>query len=404
MMALHALVANKLRTSLSLLGITIGIFAIIIVFTAVDSLELNVRESVETLGDDVIFIQKWPWGAGGGEYKWWDYIKRPNPNLKELAQLQKRTISAEASAFLVSGNKTVQYKNNSIENVTLSAVSHDYDKIVSFDIISGRYFSESESISGRNKVIIGAAIEANLFGSINPIGKSMKILGRSFVVTGIIKKEGESIVGDSHDTQVIIPVNAVRKLLDIDSRHLEPMIMVKAKQGVSNAQLKDELKGIMRSIRKLKPLATDDFSMNETSIISGRLDIIFNIMSIAGLCIGGFSILVGGFGIANIMFVSVKERTSIIGIQKSLGAKNYFILLQFLFESIILCMIGGAIGLLIVYSLTVALGSVIDMQFFLTYTNIAIGMGASVTIGIISGFVPAFTASRMDPVEAIRAN
>lgn len=403
LMAIHALVSNKLRTSLSLLGITIGIFAIIVVFTAVDSLEMNVRESVETLGDDVIFIQKWPWGGGDTEYKWWDYIKRPNPTLKELAQLQRRSNSAEACAFVVGGPKTVQYKNNSVENASINAVSFDYNQIVSFEMAQGRYFSESEAKSGRNKAIIGATIASNLFRT-NPLGKKIKLLGRSFVVAGVIKKEGESIVGESHDTQVILPVNSVRKLLDINSRQLEPMIMVKAKSGVSNSQLKDELRGIMRSIRKLKPLAADDFAMNETSIISGRLDIIFDIMSIAGIFIGGFSMLVGGFGIANIMFVSVKERTSIIGIQKSLGAKNSFILLQFLFESIMLCIIGGSIGLLVVYGMTILASSFIDMKFVLTYANIAIGIGASVGIGIISGLVPAYTASRLDPVEAIRAN
>jgi putative ABC transport system permease protein len=180
--------------------------------------------------------------------------------------------------------------------------------------------------------------------------------------------------------------------------------MVKARPGVTNAQLKDELRGIMRSIRKLKPLAPDDFALNETSIISGRLDVIFSVMNICGLIIGGFSILVGGFGIANIMFVSVTERTSIIGIQKSLGAKNYFILLQFLFESIILCLIGGAVGLLIVYSLTFVATSMLDMKFVLTYSNIAIGLGVSVAIGIIAGLVPAFSAARLDPVEAIRSN
>jgi len=404
MMAMHALVANKLRTSLSLLGITIGIFAIIVVFTAVDSLEMNVRESVETLGDDIIFIQKWPWGGGSTEYKWWDYIKRPKPTIKELAQLQKRTRSATACAYTVGGRRTVKYKNNSIENASINAVSFDYDKIVSFELAQGRYFSESEATSGRNNVIIGAAIASNLFGGLNPMGKNIKFLGRSFVVTGVISKEGESVVGESHDNNLIIPVNSVRKLLDIHSRHLDPIIMVKAKPGVSNARLKDELRGIMRSIRKLKPLAPDDFAMNETSIISGRLDVIFAVMSICGWIIGGFSILVGGFGIANIMFVSVTERTSIIGIQKSLGAKNYFILLQFLFESIILCLIGGAIGLLIVYALSLGATAAFDMKFVLTYANIAIGLGVSIAIGIIAGLVPAFSASRLDPVEAIRAN
>ena len=354
-MAMHALVANKLRTSLSLLGITSGIFAIISVLTAVDSLELNVRESVETLGDDIIFIQKWPWGGGQTEYKWWDYIKRPKPTLKELEEIQKRTKSALASAYTVGGGRTVKYKNNAVENASVNAVSFDYDKIVSFELSQGRYFSESEAKSGKANVIIGAAIAHNLFDRMNPLGEKIKFLGRSFVVSGVITKEGESIIGESHDYQLLIPVNAVRKLLDLHSRQLDPLIMVKAKPGVSNEQLKDELRGIMRSIRKLKPQAPDNFSMNETSIISGSLDEIFAALSAAGWFIGGFSILVGGFGIANIMFVSVAERTSIIGIQKSLGAKNYFILLQFLFESIILCLIGGIIGLLIVYGVALAI-------------------------------------------------
>ncbi len=403
-MSIGSLIANKLRTSLSLLGITIGIYAIISVFTAVDSLEMNVRESVESLGNDVIFIQKWPWGGGNSEYKWWDYIKRPNPRLKEMALLQKRTKSAEACTFSVTGHKTIKYRNNNVDNSKIHAVSHNYNKIISFEIINGRYFSEVESVSGKNVSIIGAAIAFNLFGLSNALGKNIKMLGRSFKVIGVIKKEGENIVGDSHDTQAIIPVNSIRKLLDIHSSNIEPLIMVKAKEGVSNKQLKEELRGIMRSIRKLKPKAMDNFALNETSIISNRLDSIFDVIGIAGMLIGGFSILVGGFGIANIMFVSVKERTSIIGIQKSLGAKNFFILFQFLFEAVFLCLIGGSIGLLLVFLSTAAANSIIDMTFSLTYSNILLGVGVSLGIGVISGFAPAYAASKMDPVEAIRAN
>ncbi|HIN39177.1 MAG TPA: FtsX-like permease family protein [Flavobacteriales bacterium] len=403
-MALGSLIANKLRTSLSLLGITIGIFAIISVFTAVDSLEMNVRDSIETLGNDVIFIEKWPWGAGEGEYKWWDFVKRPKPNIKEMVLLQKRTKSAEACAFSVDGNKTIKYKNNNVDNATIHAVSLDYNKIIAFEIIKGRYFTETESTSGKNIVILGAAIANNLFGPSKAVGKNVKMLGRSFNVIGVIKKEGENIFGDSHDTQALIPVNSIRKLLDIHARDLDPVIMVKAKKGISNAQLKDELRGIMRSIRKLKPKAMDNFALNETSIISNGLDNIFEVIGIAGMLIGGFSILVGGFGIANIMFVSVKERTSIIGIQKSLGAKNFFILFQFLFEAIILCLIGGSVGLLLVFILTAVANSTIDMTFSLTYSNILLGVCVSVGIGVISGFAPALMASKMDPVEAIRAN
>jgi len=403
LMSINALVVNKLRTMLSLLGITIGIFAIISVFTAVDSLEMNVRNSIESLGNDVIFIQKWPWGGGEEEYQWWKYMSRPQTQLWELAEVQKRCKTAVAAAFMVTGNKTVKYRNNSVENAGLGAISQDYDKIFAFDLEAGRYFSEAESISGRNIALIGANIAFNLFGNVDPIGKTIKVIGRNFKVIGIFKKEGESIVGDSRDNQVMITVNSVTKLLDIHKRHIDSFIMVKAKEGVSITQLKDDLTGVMRTIRKLKPLAEDNFSLNETSIISSGLDNIFGVIGLAGWLIGGFSILVGGFGIANIMFVSVKERTGIIGIQKSLGAKNYFILLQFLFESIMLCLMGGIAGLGLVYLCTLAANAAIDMEFVLTHSNVILGLSVSTVIGIVSGFIPAYTAAKLDPVVAIRA-
>jgi len=402
-LAIQALITNKLRTILSLLGITIGIFAIITVFTAVDSLEMNVRSSVESLGEDVVFIQKWPW-LTEGEYKWWEFYKRPQPQLKELAEIKKRCNLAEACVFSVSGNTTVKYRSNSIENVNITSVSHEYDQIVSFQLETGRYFSENESISGKNLAIIGKNIALGLYGHNRAVGKSIKIKGANYKIIGVFKKEGESIIGESHDNQVILTVNSVRKLIAIYKRHIEARIMVKAKKGVANTELKDNLTGILRSIRKLKPMAEDNFALNETSILSNGLDQMFGIINLAGWIIGGFSILVGGFGIANIMFVSVKERTSIIGIQKAIGAKSYFILLQFLFESIILSLIGGITGLFFVYVCSHIASSFIEMEFSLTNSNIILGILVSALIGIISGFVPAYSASKLDPVAAIRAN
>ena len=402
LLALNSLVVNKLRTILSLLGITIGIFAIIAVFTVIDSLEMNVRDSVSAWGDDVIFIQKWPWGVGEKEYEWWEYMKRPVTKINELSEVRKRCNTAVAVAFMVSAQKTVSHLNNSVENTQIMAVSHDYASIFSFELREGRYFSESESHSGNNIAVIGDAIAENLFDNVNPVGKQIKSFGRNFDVVGVFKKEGENMLGSSHDNQVFIPVNSVKKLVDMHSENIDATLLVKAKEGVSNEQLKDELKGIMRSIRKTKPLAGDDFALNETSILSGALDAVFKVIGLAGWIIGGFSILVGGFGIANIMFVSVKERTNIIGIQKSLGAKNYFILLQFLFEAIILCLIGGGIGLMIVFSGTLIVNGIIDMEFALTWSNIILGLTVSAIIGVISGFVPAFSAAKMDPVVAIR--
>jgi putative ABC transport system permease protein len=401
--ALNALRVNKLRTILSLLGITIGIFAIISVFTATDSLEGKLRESVASLGDNVIFVQKWPW-TFGPDYPWWKYINRPLPSADELEDLQRKMRTGEAAAFKVSTKRTLEKDNTIIENATVLGVSHDYEKVSSFELEDGRYFSESESAGGRNVAIIGDAIAAVLFPRQNAIGQEMKVFGRKIVVIGVFKKQGESILGNSTDTEVLLPVNYVRDFLDTKKESADPQIMVKAQPGVTNAQLKDELTGIMRGIRKLKPVVEENFALNETSLISNQFDSLFGVVGIAGWIIGGFSILVGGFGIANIMFVSVRERTNQIGIQKSLGAKNYFILMQFLIESVSLCLLGGGIGLLLVYIGSLIASYGFDLQLPLSMANIVLSITISVLIGIISGFIPAYSASQLDPVEAIRMN
>ncbi len=401
--AIHALVVNKLRTFLSLLGITIGIFAIITVFTVVDSLEQNLRKSVQSLGDDVVFVEKWPW-TFGPDYPWWKYMNRPVPDFTELDAIHKKCDGAQSAAFVISANITVKYKSNSIENVTIICASYEYDKVKNFEIEEGRYFTEIESSAGRPVAVIGDVLAKALFPNLNPLGQMIKVSGAKVMVIGIFKKEGESILGGSPDTQVLVPVQYARSLIDIRSDNLDPQLLVRAKSGVSNDELIDELTGLMRSIRKLQPKVEDNFALNQTSLISNQFDSLFDIVGIAGWIIGGFSILVGGFGIANIMFVSVKERTNIIGIQKSLGAKNYFILLQFIFESIFLSLFGGVIGLLIVYIITVTAGDSFGMEITLSKSNTILGFTISILIGVVSGFVPAYGASQLDPVEAIRAS
>lgn len=401
--AINALVVNKLRTFLSLLGITIGIFAIITVFTVVDSLEQNLRKSVQSLGDDVVFVDKWPW-AFDGNYPWWKYMNRPVPDYNELNEILQKCNGAQSAAFLISTQITIKHKSNSIENVTIICASHQYEKVKNFEIAEGRYFADIESASGRPVAVIGDVLAKALFPNQSPLGQSVKLNGAKVTVIGVFKKEGESILGGSPDTQVLVPVNYARSLIDIRDEELNPSIMVRAKPGISNDELIAELTGLMRSMHKLKPLVEDNFSLNQTSLISKEFDGLFDIVGIAGWIIGGFSILVGGFGIANIMFVSVKERTNIIGIQKSLGAKNYFILLQFLFESVFLSLIGGIIGLLIVFAITLTAGDSFGMEITLSKSNIILGFTISILIGVVSGFVPAYSASQLDPVEAIRAN
>jgi putative ABC transport system permease protein len=281
-------------------------------------------------------------------------------------------------------------------------VSQDFDKVWSFEISNGRYFSPMESADGKNAAIIGSDIATNLFNNLDPVGQKLKLMGRNVDVIGVIKKEGEDMFGNSNDKAVLIPVNYFKSLIDL--RDMDATIMVKAKTLVSNEELKDELTGIMRSIRKLKPASEDNFAINETDIITKGFDSLFQTIAIVGWIIGGFSLLVGGFGIANIMFVSVKERTPIIGIQKALGAKNYFIMLQFLFEAIFLSLLGGLVGLIIVLTLTLIVSNTTDFHLILTQGNILLGILVSAAIGLISGIIPAYTASRLDPVEAMRSS
>ncbi len=400
--AINSVLANKLRTILTLLGITIGIFAIISVFSVVDSLERQIRNSIAALGDNVIYIQKWPWSFGD-EYPWWRYAGRPVPQLHELEEIQRRTLTAEAAVFMAATTRMVEYLNTSVENVTVMGVSADYDRVRNFDLNDGRYFTAMESATGRNVAIIGHDIAENLFPNIDPIGRNVKIFGINTTVIGVFEKEGIIGLGNDHDNAMVVPVSYLQQFINVNQERYGPLIMVKARDGIPNEELIDELTGVMRSIRRLPPLADSNFALNETSIISQGFDSLFAVIGMAGWIIGGFSILVGGFGIANIMFVSVRERTSIIGIQKALGAKNYFILWQFLFEAVLLSLMGGAVGLLLVFTGTTIVANVFNIDFMLSASNIMLGINVSVIIGLVSGFLPAWSAARLDPVEAIRS-
>jgi putative ABC transport system permease protein len=398
--ALHEIAVNKVRTILTLLGITIGIFSIISVFTVFDSLKIQISNSINSLGSDVIFVQKWPWSSEG-EYPWWKYINRPEPSLDDLREIQKRSRAAQFAAYMAGVTRTVKFANNSIDNVEIVAVSEDYDEVMNLEIGEGRYISPTEFISGKHVAVLGQDIADNLFAGAEPLGKRIKVFGSRMEVIGIMPKEGDDLFGNSADNQVIIPVKLARNYMDL--RNVGgASIIVKARQYVSLDELKDEMAGIMRSVRRLKPRVEDDFALNQVDLISRNFEEFFSQIRWIGWILGGFSLLVGGFGIANIMFVSVKERTHIIGIQMATGAKRYFILLQFLFEAVFLSLFGGLTGLLLVFTLTRIFSGLIGMELLMTPMNIFIGVTVSVVIGLVSGFIPALNASRLDPVEAIR--
>jgi putative ABC transport system permease protein len=403
--AFKSVIVNKMRTVLSLLGITIGIFAIISVFTIFDSLEINIRESLSGLGENTVYIQKWPWAPEAGEeYEWWQYWNRPVPKYREYLAVKERSQLSEVVAFFAFSRRTLKYKNNSVENIVIWGTTPEFEQARESEVLQGRFFTAYEFQASVNLVILGYNIADRLFQNDEPIGKVIKIRGHKATVIGVFAKEGSSMFG-SMDDFVVVPMQFMQKITDIRKEGADPQIAARGKVNVSNEELMDELTAIMRSSRRLSPRADNNFALNRTSMLTGAIDQIFKILNVAGFFIGIFSILVGGFGIANIMFVSVKERTNIIGIQKALGAKRYFILTQFLFESMLLAVTGGILGLLIVFTGATIMSALIDsFKVFLTAGNIFLGIGISASIGIISGFAPAWSAAKMDPVEAINTS
>jgi len=402
--AFHALFQNKLRSTLSLLGITIGIFSIITVFTFIDSLQISLQKDVNNLGSNVVYVQKWPW-TFGKDYPWWKYWIRPQPTVNEMQEIQKKCADIDAVAYTFSRNATVECQNSSVDNVSVNGITEDYNQVVNWvQINEGRYFTPGEFTSGKEVAIIGADVASGLFSDGQAIGKYIKIKGRKALVVAVIKKQGQSKISDINmDISVLLPYNYMKTMFDTHNIWAPRVILVKAKDGISNEQIMGEVEGVLRPIRQLKPDEEDNFALNQSSMLSQGFNSLFDVIAVIGWVVGGFSILVGGIGIANIMFVSVKERTSLIGIQKSLGAKNYFILSQFITEAILLCLLGGIIGLLLIYVLTLLVGNSFGMEFILTFSNVLLGLSLSAFIGLLSGFIPAYTASQLDPVDAIRS-
>lgn len=404
--ALQSVIVNKMRTLLSLLGITIGIFAIISVFTVLDAMESYIRSSVNVMGTNIVYVGRWPWTpedepGSEGEYQWWKYAARPRVSTTEFNQIREMLPTAKAIAMSVEIYVTMQRDNRSQPSTTVFAVTEEYIQTRKTEIREGgRYFSPSELDGGGRVAIIGSKLAEDFFKpGEDPIGKTIKLNSFKTTVIGVFEKEGENMFGQSYDEQVLIPYSAARSYVNL--YWYDKDLIIKGPDNIPASEFKAEIGAAMRRLRKLPPAAENNFALNEVSGMMKQLDEVFATINVVGGVIGLFSILVGGFGVANIMFVSVRERTGQIGIQKALGARPYVILLQFTFEAVLLAVVGGAIGLLFIWAGAAIVSAVFDFTIVLTLKNIMIGLGISSVIGAVSGIFPAYAAATMDPVRAI---
>lgn len=410
-MTINALWNNKLRSFLSILGITIGIFCIIVVYALVHSLEKNLNDSFDQYGTDVVFVQKWPWDDAGFEYPWWRYISRPSVTFEEAEFLEAYLPGnkAEKVAMVFTSNGMVESGKFRVENTELKFITAHYPDIQPVNIEAGRFFTETELSAGREVAIIGATVASTLFENKDPIGKKLRIKQRTIQVIGVLKKEGNSIIGNSSDETVIMPAKFGRNLFNYKDDNKGAQIMVKAAEGVTLDDLTWEVNALMKRNRRLGPSQEENFAVNRMSMITNFLSTLFSKIGLYSSVIGVFALLVGCFGVANIMFVSVKERTQQIGIQKALGATHGYILTQYLIEAVLLCLLGGVLGLLMVYSVLQIFNWVLHHQMdsevtlYLANRDIFIGIFVSAVIGLLAGIWPARQAAKLNPVEAIRS-
>lgn len=405
--AWQQLMANKLRSFLSLLGITIGIFCIIGVKSAVNSLEDNIRGSMAKLGNDVIYIEKFSWAEDPGS-NFWKWMRRPNFSYAEYEQLEARLKNASQIGFYqYLGNKTIKWKSSSVESVFFLGITEDCRDLFHLEFQGeGRYFTPTEYQTGSDVCIMGAKVAEGLFGEgIDPTNKDINVGGRKLRVLGVLTSAGNDLLKPfNFDNGILVSYTLARRGFNIrrQGQWERTSLLVQAKPGVELNDMKDEITGVLRAVRRLKPREENNFALNTLSILSGVFDNLFSVINLAGFVIGIFALIVGMFSVANIMFVSVKERTNIIGIKMALGAKRWFILLEILFEAVVLCIVGGLFGLLFIWVATTLISQAIDFDIRLSLSNTLIGVVTSIVVGVLSGLIPAVQASGMDPVDAIR--
>ena len=401
-LTMQELMVNKLRTALSLIGISFGIFCIIGVLATVNSLEQNIQNEIKDLGNNSIYIDKWEY-KGGADYPFWKYVNRPLPKFDEVAFIKQRSQLASHVAFNMNNIGNMEYSNNVLQGVTYYGVTEEQNLIQPITIEYGRYISSSEFAAGSAVVLVGFTNAEKLFLRADlAVGKEVILNGKKAKVIGVIKKEGTSLIGGwNYDQCIMMPYRFMRNIFD--EKRSNAFILAMAKGSTTTIAFKDELEGVMRSIRKLSPKTEDNFSLNDVSGFSDQVSSIFVSINIGGWAIGMLSLVVGAFGIANIMFVTVKERTAMIGLKKAIGAKRSSILMEFLLEAAIICLMGGLIGLLLVYILTLILSGAFNFPVYISAGILTLAISMCIIIGILAGIIPASIAARLDPVVAIRS-
>ncbi|MBB1138407.1 ABC transporter permease [Myroides sp. WP-1] len=400
--AVNALRTNKLRTLLSLLGVTVGIFSIIAVLAAVDSMDRMLKSELSGFDRNMIYVFNHSFGPS--EIPRWKIDQFPNVTYEEYDYLKRNLKEVEYASFnFFVGSENMKADRYYANDVIVRPCSSDMQYLDNVKMASGRFFNEAEAVNGSAVIVIGNEIANTLFPGQDPLGKSVRLYGRRFAVIGVLDKQGAISIGGGHDETAYIPVNLFRQMFGDNIKAYTPVIILKPNDRTDIKLFEDDITSKLRSFRGLKVGEDTNFFVNVFGGMMEFLDNIISQMNLVGWIISMFSLLVGGFGIANIMFVSVKERTHLIGIQKAIGAKRRIILLQFLFESIILALIGGLVGIILVWMIAQGVSVLLDFEFVLSFFNVVLGLGLSMIIGLISGYLPARSAAKLDPVEAIRS-
>lgn len=403
----NALRGNRQRTFLTMLGVATGIFAITGILTMVNSLQTSITQGIASLGNTVLFVHHWPWAENNED--WYKFINRPKVSYEDYLMLRERLQRVDAVGYQVAvNNQTVQALGRSATGVEVDGITEQMSLIGDLELTEGRYFSGLEFQRGKAVAVIGHAIANNLFPNGSAVGQYIRVGKERLLVIGVLARKGKALMfGNSDDDKVFVPYPQMASMYDLRQRNVDHVISVRAVDHADVPWVEQEITGLMRLARGLGPRSENNFAINKQEALMNRFDSVFGYLRIGGVVISIFSVLIGGFSIGNIMYISVKERTTEIGVQKALGSTKGFILLQYVMESVLVCLLGGLMGIAVVFGIG-ALADLglaaaqVGLRVSFSLSDLLTGLGLAVVIGLVAGVVPSVLAARLDPVEAIR--